>query len=192
MIIGLTGGIGSGKSTVAEIFEVLGCMIFDSDKVAKEIYFDSTIKQKVIDLIGEESYLSEIAINKPYISKRIFSDKNLLFALNSIIHPAVSEKFKKFVAKHEAEIIVKESALLFEAKLEKQVDQIVMVTAPVELRISRIIKRDNTDREAVLKKINSQMPEEEKIKMADYVIRNEEEIFLTPQVIKLLKEITHA
>lgn len=192
MIIGLTGGIGSGKSTVAKIFEVLGCRIFDSDKVAKEIYFDAAIKQSVIDLLGQESYLSELAINKPYISKRIFSDKDLLFALNNIIHPAVSEKFKTFVATHTAETIIKESALLFEANLEKQVDKIIMVTAPIEIRIARIIKRDGIEREAILKKINSQMPEEEKIIMANYVIDNNEEIFLTPQVLKILKEITHA
>jgi len=191
MIIGLTGGIGSGKSVVAKIFEILGCVVFNSDQLAKNLYFEPAIREKIIKLMGSESYLSETKIDRSYISKNIFSNRSLLQELNALIHPEVALVFKKFVFDHPNKIIVKESALLFEADLTKQVQSIVLVAAEDELRIDRVIKRDGISKEDVIERINAQWPQDEKIKKADFVIYNNEREFLTPQVIDILSKIKH-
>ncbi|PBQ33977.1 dephospho-CoA kinase [Sphingobacteriaceae bacterium] len=189
MVVGLTGGIGSGKSIVARLFELMGCLTFESDVVAKEIYFDPEVRQQVIGLLGAESYLSETTLNKAYISSKIFSDAKLLQSLNSIIHPAVIKKSRLFVDANPGKIVIKETALLFEAKLEKQMDKIILVVADDETRIQRVMQRDGISREEVLKKIDSQLPQEEKIKKADYVIYNSSTQLLTPQVVAVYKDL---
>jgi dephospho-CoA kinase len=190
MILGLTGGIGSGKSTVARLLEVLGGAVFHSDQAAKEIYFDPAVKVKVTGLLGKESYLSDTVINKAYVSSKIFNDTGLLQGLNAILHPAVNEAFKAFAQQHQGRLIVKESALLFEARLQSQVDKILVVAAPDELRIQRVMKRDGLSREDVLKKIKSQLSQEEKIRQADLVIHNDEKELLIPQVLDIFKTLT--
>ena len=190
MIIGLTGGIGSGKSTVAKLFEIIGCPVFYSDEVAKEIYFDKTVIPQIIELLGREAYLSETEIDKKFIGSKIFSDSKLLHKLNSILHPAVIERFKKFA--HNGKLIIKETALLFEAKLEAQVDKIILVAANDELRIHRVMQRDGLSKEEVLSKINSQLPQAEKIAKSDFVIYNNEEDFLITQVLAIYSNLNHA
>lgn len=190
MIIGLTGGIGSGKSTVATLLEVLGCAVFHSDQAAKEIYFDTAVKEKVIRLLGKESYLSDTAINKSYISSKIFNDTGLLQALNAILHPAVNEAFSAFIKRHPNRLVVKESALLFEARLQDQVDKILVVAAPEEIRVQRVMKRDGLSREEVLKKVKSQLAQEEKIKQAHLVIYNDNKELLIPQVLKIFNTLS--
>lgn len=185
MIIGLTGGIGTGKSTVAQLFEVLGYAVFNSDACAKQVYYEPALREKVIHLLGPEAYLSNDQINKSYISNRIFSDTLLLHQLNNIIHPAVKQKMAEFVAANQGKRMVKESALLFEAKLNKEVDTIVVVTAPQETVVQRVMKRDGVSREDVLKRIKSQIPSEDKEKHADFVIYNDEKQLLIPQVLKI-------
>ncbi len=192
MVIGLTGGIGSGKSTVARLFEVLGCPVFYSDDVAKEVYFDADVKLKVIALLGNEAYVLENEINKKYISAKIFSDTGLLHQLNAIIHPAVIERFKIFKNKHIGKLVIKETALLFEAKLEAQVDKIVLVAANDDLRITRVMQRDGLSKEEVIKKIKAQLPQEEKILRSDFVITNDEKEFLITQVLAIYNKLTHA
>lgn len=192
MIIGLTGGIGSGKSTVAKLFEIIGCPVFYSDEVAKEIYFDKTVKPQIIALLGKEAYLSETEIDKKYIGSKIFSDTNLLHKLNSVIHPAVIERSKQFVKKHKGKLIIKETALLFEAKLEAQVDKIILVAANDELRIKRVMQRDGLSKEEVLSKIKAQLPQEEKIAKSDFVIYNNEENFLITQVLAIYSNLKNA
>lgn len=189
MVAGLTGGIGSGKSTVARLFELMGCLIFESDVVAKEIYFDANVRSKVVGLLGEQSYLSKTAINKEFISSKIFSDSKLLEGLNAIIHPAVIEKSRLLVEKHPDKIVIKETALLFEAKLEKQMDKTILVVADDEIRIKRVMQRDSLTREQVVKKINSQLLQEEKIKKSDYIIYNNETELLIPQVVAVYKDL---
>jgi dephospho-CoA kinase len=189
MIIGLTGGIGSGKSTVAKLFEVLGCLVFNSDQIAKEIYFDPAVKPKIINLLGPDAYFSETKINKTYISSKIFSDTNVLHQLNSIIHPAVIAKFNQFKIENPGKVLVKETALLFEAHLENEVDKIIMVASPDELRIKRVMERDGLTKEEVQHKIKSQLPQEEKIKKSDFVIYNNEEEFLTTQILTIFDSI---
>jgi dephospho-CoA kinase len=192
MIIGLTGGIGSGKSVVAKILETLGCVIFDSDNAAREAYFDPGVKKKVVALLGSQTYLTATSINKKYIGAQIFENSNLLHELNNIIHPAVTQVFKAFVAAHPGKTIVKESALLFEANVAAQADKVITVAADQEIRINRVMARDGSKRDEVLKKINSQMPQDEKIKRSDFVIYNNEKEFLVPQVITILKKTNHA
>jgi dephospho-CoA kinase len=192
MIIGLTGGIGSGKSTVAKLFEIIGCPVFYSDEVAKEIYFDKTVKPQIIELLGQEAYLSETEIDKKFIGSKIFSDTKLLHKLNSILHPAVIERFKKFAKNHNGKLIIKETALLFEAKLEAQVDKIILVAANDELRIHRVMQRDGLSKEEVLSKISAQLPQAEKIAKSDFVIYNNEEDFLITQVLAIYSNLNHA
>lgn len=189
-IIGLTGGIGSGKSTVARVFEHLNCVVYYSDERAKAAYFFEEVKPKVLSLLGKEAYLNDTTINKPFISSTIFSDANLLAQLNAILHPAVISDFKKFASLHTTSaLIIKETALLFEAHLEKEVDAIVLVTAPQALRIKRVMQRDGLSEDIILKKIQAQLSEEEKIKRSQYIIKNDEEQMLLPQIIKVYEQL---
>ena len=185
MVIGLTGGIGSGKSTVAKLFEVLGCSVFHSDAVAKEIYFEPRVRAQVIALLGAESYLPLGGIDKRYISTHIFNNTHLLHQLNAIIHPAVAEKFHDFALENKGKLLVKESALLFEAMLQDQVDKIVTVMAEDALRIKRVMERDSATQEEVIQRMQSQLPQTEKIKRSDFVIDNNEKEFLIPQVLTI-------
>ncbi|MCW3078141.1 MAG: dephospho-CoA kinase [Bacteroidetes bacterium] len=189
MIIGLTGGIGSGKSVVARLFEILGCAVFNSDDAAKLVYFNAEIKNRVIELLGNESYTTENLLNKPYISSKIFSDISLLNSLNGIIHPAVKIQFEKFASENAGKIIVKESALLFEANIDKAMDKIVLVVAEDEIRINRVATRDGLSREDILKKMKSQLPQEDKKKLADYIVYNNETEFVITQVLGIYNEI---
>ena len=189
MLVGLTGGIGSGKSTVAKVFEILGSAVFNSDEVAKQVYFDTKIKQEVIDLLGEKAYKNNSEIDKIYISQQIFNDTRLLQKLNAIIHPAVIEAFKKFIAIHPQKIIIKESALLFEAKLTDELDKIIVVTADENTRVKRVIERDKISSELVAQKIKSQLSDVEKIKKAHYVIRNNDDELVLPQILKIHAEL---
>lgn len=192
MVVGLTGGIGSGKTTIAKLFEILNCAVFYSDNVAKELYFDETIKKRVIKLLGKESYLSDKQINKEYISSKIFSDQSLLLQLNNIIHPEVIKTFKEFKIKHAGKIVIKETALLFEAKLEFEVDKIILIVANNDLRIQRVINRDNLSRNEIIKKLNSQLPQEEKISKSDFVIYNDETEFVITQALKIYNQLKNA
>ena len=167
MIVGLTGGIGSGKSTIAKLFEIFGCIIFNSDSVAKQLYFDPIIKSHITKLLGEESYISENKINKKYISTIIFSNSNKLEQLNQIIHPAVIIELKKIK--------------------EKNPDKIVV--APQEDRIKRVMLRDGISKEDVLKKIKNQLPDAIKIKKSDFIIENNEKEFLITQSLKIYNSI---
>ena len=190
MVAGLTGGIGSGKSTVAKLFELLGCAVFESDDVARDVYFEPEIKSKVIELLGSESYRSPTSIDKKFISSKIFSDTQLLQQLNAIIHPAVIAKSKQFIKEHPNQLVIKETALLFEAHLENEVDVIILVVANDELRINRVMQRDGLTRGEVEKKIKSQLPQSEKIKKADFIIYNDETELVIPQVVKIYEALT--
>ena len=189
MIVGLTGGIGSGKSTVARFFELLGYPVFNSDKVAKEVYFKPEIKEKIIQLLGPEVYTKENTLNKNFISSKIFANTDLLHSLNTIIHPAVKKEFISFVSSSKNKLIIKESALLFEARLEKEVNKIILVVADDDLRLKRVIKRDGLMPEEVLKKIKSQLPQSEKMKKSDFVINNNEKELVIPQINAILNKL---
>ena len=190
MIIGLTGGIGSGKSTVAKLFETMGCAIYNSDEKAKELYFNTSVKAQVISLLGNESYLSDHEINKDYISKKVFSDTQLLHQLNKIIHPAVKEDFTNFQSKFSPEtIIIKETALLFETGIYKELDYSILVTAPVFIKIARVIKRSNVTKEDVEKRMLTQWTDKRKSPLATFIIVNDNNQALIPQVLQIIKKL---
>ncbi len=189
MKIGLTGGIGSGKSVVAKIFRLLGAEIFNSDEAAKNQYSKNEIKNQVIHLLGNEAYDIEGNPNRKYIASKIFSDTDLLKLLNSIIHPAVKSDFELFCKKHSHKLIIKESAILFETGLYKELDSTILVTAPAELKIARVMKRDNITENEVVLRMKNQLNDEEKIKKADFIIYNNEKLFLTEQCLSIYDKL---
>ncbi|UOE37700.1 dephospho-CoA kinase [Chryseobacterium oryzae] len=172
-IIGLTGGIGSGKTTVAKFIENCGFPVYYSDDRAKEIVNDNDdLKSKIKELLGEESYLQNGLYNRKFVAEKVFNDKELLQQLNEIIHPAVRIDFEKWVNKQTQYLIFKETALLFELKLNKQCYQSILVTAEDNIRIKRVMDRDGKTYREVQSVMEQQMPEREKIKIADFLIYN--------------------
>lgn len=172
MIVGLTGGIGSGKSTVANLFRELGVPVYDSDKEAKQLMkTSSAIKKAIIKLLGKESY-TDGKLNRTYISNKVFTNPKLLAELNKIVHPEVKNHFKEWCAKQNHKYLIQESALIFENKSQANYDKIILVTAPLEIRIARVIERDNTSKESVLQRVNNQLLDSEKLKLADFIIEN--------------------
>lgn len=190
MIIGLTGGIGSGKTIVSKIFETMGCAIYNSDDRAKALYFNPITKLAIIELLGNEAYLNANEINKNFISTKVFSNTNLLHQLNAIIHPAVKEDFIQFKNRlTPGTIIIKESALLFETGIYKDLDYCILVTAPLELKIGRVMKRNSISKTDVEKRIQSQWTDEQKIPLAHAVITNDNITPLIPQIIAFIKKL---
>lgn len=193
MIIGLTGGIGSGKTTVAKLFETMGCAIYNSDDRAKELYFNPIIKQAVIELLGTEAYLSETVINKDFISKKVFSDTKLLHQLNDIIHPAVKADFIQFKSNFPLNtIIIKESALLFETGIYKDLNFNILITAPVDLKIERVMRRNSVSKNEIEKRMQAQWTDEQKTPLANAVITNDNRTALIPQVISIIETLKNA
>lgn len=184
MKVGLTGNIGSGKSTIAKVFQALGWLVFNSDEVAKTAYQDENIKSQVIQLIGKNAY-SNNQLNKTFVSEQIFGNKQLLLKLNNIIHPYVRNKFSLLVKENPNRMILKESALLFETDINKELDKIILVTANDSERLQRIRKRDGIAEELAQNKMNSQMAQQEKTKLADYIIENNNDSEVLPIILKI-------
>ncbi|KQT15331.1 dephospho-CoA kinase [Chryseobacterium sp. Leaf404] len=172
-IIGLTGGIGSGKTTVAKFIEECGFPVYYSDDRAKEIVNDNEeLKLKIKALLGPQSYNEKGLYDRKFVSEMVFNDSELLQALNEIIHPAVRIDFEDWVKKQEKYLVFKETALLFELKLNKQCYRSILVTAEDNIRIKRVMDRDGKTYREVQSVMEKQMPEKEKIKLADCVIYN--------------------
>lgn len=188
--IGLTGGIGSGKSTVARIFEVMGVPVYYSDDRAKEMYYVPEVKEKVIALLGKEAYLNEHQIDKKFIANKIFSNTTILQEINGIIHPAVKKDFAEWATKKTHHpFVLKESALLFETGIYKTLDASILVVSPELLRAKRIAKRDNLTETEVISRFRSQMNDEQKIPLASYIIHNDEEHSLIEQVLEVKQKV---
>jgi dephospho-CoA kinase len=172
IIVGLTGGIGSGKTTVAKQFNVLGIPVYIADEEAKKLMRKSKIiKRKLIQLFGNKAYIKE-KLNKPFIASIIFNDKSYLEKMNAIIHPRVARHFSKWVLKQTASYVIKEVAILFENNGYKQCDYVITVTAPKETRIERLLKRDDSTKEKINAIMKNQWSDNDKIKLSDYVIDN--------------------
>ena len=180
--IGLTGGIGSGKSTIASIFKQLGVSIYFSDTRAKFlIASDSKVIAQIEDAFGSKSYVNG-QLNKTYISKKVFSDSKALKTLNSIVHPAVKNDFNLWCTTQKGPYIIKEAAILFESKSNIGLDKVILVSSPKDLKLSRVLKRDQTDKKSVLERMDAQWKDSEKRLLADYEIRNDEKKSLIEQV----------
>tara|TARA_R110002050_G_scaffold74772_5_gene160231 strand:+ start:44004 stop:44591 length:588 start_codon:yes stop_codon:yes gene_type:complete len=172
IIAGLTGGIGSGKTTVAKAFKQLGIPVYIADEEAKKLMGRSKIiKRKLIQLFGADAYVND-ALNKPFIANIIFNDKAYLQRMNAIIHPRVSKHFQKWVLKQETPYVIKEVAILFENEGYKQCDFVITVTAPEHLKIKRLLQRDSTTRSKIKAIMNNQWTDEEKVKRSHFVIEN--------------------
>lgn len=188
--VGITGGIGSGKSIVCRVFQQLGVVVYRSDEEAKKLYEESTVKKQVRKLFGKHIIDGSGNIDKKKLAAIVFRDPVLLKRLNEIIHPAVKEHFRQWLASHKKEkYILKEAAILFESGTNKGLDYIITVSAPVELRIRRTMERDGVEEAVVLSRIKTQMSEDEKIKRADFVIVNDETQLIIPQVLKIHQTI---
>ena len=172
MIVGLTGGIGSGKTTVANMFKDLGIPIYNSDERAKELMNSSTeLIEKIKELLGQEAYVDAM-LNRDYVAGRVFTNRELLTELNSIVHPAVKSDFKSWSATQDAAYVIQEAAILFENGSYDKFDKMILVTAPKRIRLERIMKRDAVSAENILARMNHQWEDEKKIPLADYVIEN--------------------
>ncbi len=171
-IIGLTGGIGSGKTTVAKLFKELGVPVYNSDLRAKKLMDNSKgIRTAVIYLLGKDSYVRE-RLNKKYIADKVFSNKELLQKLNSIVHPAVRKDFMRWAKKKKTPYVIQEAAILFENNSYSNFDRIILVKAPKEDRLERIIARDNGSKEEILSRMNNQWDDSKKIPLSNYIIEN--------------------
>ncbi len=187
--IGLTGGIGSGKTTVAHIFEVLCIPVYYADDAAKRLMNeDDNLKQQLIQHFGEESYV-EGKLNRAYLSSVVFSNTEKTSLINSIIHPATIADAEAWMLQQQADYALKEAALIFEAGAEKNLDLVIGVSAPLPIRLQRVMKRDAIDEAAVLARMQKQMNEEEKMGRCDFVVINDEETLLIPQVIAIHEQL---
>ena len=172
IIIGLTGGIGSGKSTVATMFKELGVPVYDSDQRAKYLMnISKIINKQLVELLGDEAY-EKGKLNRPYIAEKVFNDSELLAELNNIVHPVVRQDFIDWTNQQDASYVIQETALLFENKSQDLYDEVILVTAPKEVRISRVLDRDNTTRAQVEARMNNQLEDKIKLELANFIIEN--------------------
>jgi len=187
--VGLTGGIGSGKTTVAGIFEVLGIPVYYADEAAKRIMNENPeLKAAIICHFGEGSY-KDGKLDRAYLSSQVFGNKEKLKLLDSFVHPETIRDGNEWMLKQTAPYAVKEAALIFESGVDQYLDYIVGVYAPKSLRIRRTMERDHIGEEEVMNRMKSQMNEEEKMKLCDFVIRNDEQQAVLPQVIAIHRQL---
>jgi len=187
--IGITGGIGSGKSTVAKVFEVLGIPVYNADDAAKRLMNeDEVLKQKIQLQFGDEVYKNG-RLDRKYLADIVFTSPEKLELLNSIVHPATINDANAWMLKQTTPYTLKEAALLFESGAAELLDYVIGVTAPAPLRLQRVMQRDNSSREEVMARMNKQMDEEIKIKLCNFIITNDEQQLLIPQVLALHETI---
>lgn len=187
LLVGLTGGIGSGKSTVAKIFQILGIPCYFADDRAKWLMAN---EPKLVDEIkhnfGPESYLEDGTVNRSYLAEKVFSDPEKVKTINAIVHPAVGKDFKTWAENQTSPYVLKEAALIFETGSNKDLDYVINVSSPIKVRIARVLMRDNHRTvEQVNNIIDQQMPDENKNELADFVIKNVDNKLLIPQVLKV-------
>jgi dephospho-CoA kinase len=188
--IGLTGGIGSGKSTIAKIFEVLGIPVYYADTEAKRIMnTDPHLKAEITKHFGQEAYVDN-QLNRTYLGSIVFNNKDKLSLLNSLVHPATIRDSKEWIKKQTTPYIIKEAALIFESGSQGDLDYVIGVSAPAHLRIQRAMHRDNLTRVQVQQRISKQIEEVIKMHLCDFVIYNDEVKPVIPQVLDLHKKLT--
>ncbi|MGH2552759.1 MAG: dephospho-CoA kinase [Chitinophagaceae bacterium] len=188
--IGLTGGIGSGKSVVAKIFETLAIPVYYADDAAKRLMnTNAAVKASIIKKFGENSYISG-ELNRKHLASIVFNDVKKLELLNALTHPATIHDAEEWIKNQQSSYIIKEAALLFESGANKNLDHVIGIYAPLHLRISRVMARDGITEEEIMKRINRQMDEEKKMKLCDFIITNNEEELVIPQVLELHKKFS--
>lgn len=187
--VGVTGGIGSGKSTVCEVLRVLGVPVFNADREAKALYASPKVRNAVIDAFGERFYVGDV-VDRKALAELVFKDPEALAKLNGILHPAVRQRFRDWAAEQTAPYVVMEAAILAETGGVKAFDHVVVVSAPEELRIQRVMRRDGVEEEAVRARLRNQTDEATRLAMADTVIVNDDRTLVIPQVLELHRQLT--
>lgn len=189
--IGITGGMGAGKSTVCRVFSQIGVSIYDADYRAKWLMNeDKDLKQSIKDSFGWDSYTRNEDLNRDYLAKVVFNNEKKLKVLNSIVHPAVMKDYELWSKEHQNEpYSLKEAALLFESNSYKNLHKIIVINSPIETRIERVIKRDHVKREDVLKRIENQSTDRQRMKRADWIIYNDGKNSIIEQVMRIHEEI---
>jgi len=188
--IGITGGIGSGKSTVCRVFSVMGIPVFEADKVARKLMdTDEEIHEKLVRLFGAAVYLPDQTVNRKHLAGIVFNDPSLLAKLNEIVHPVVRKTFFDWCEKQQSPYIIHEAAILFESDFYKMMDKTITVVTSENERIHRVMKRDGITIELVKERIKNQWSDEERIKLADFVIGNNDDQLIIPQIIEIDKKI---
>ncbi len=189
IVVGLTGGIGSGKTTVAKLFESLGIPVYIADVEAKHLMNTSkVIKRKLIKLFGEKAYMGN-QLNRPFVASKIFNDASLLAQMNAIVHPKVAMDFNRWLKKQTSKYVIKEAAIIFEQQKQSEYDYVITVTASMEHKIARLLKRDNTTEKKIMDVMKNQLSDEEKIKKSDFVIVNDQLENTEKQVLKTHQKI---
>lgn len=187
--VGITGGIGSGKTTVCQVFETLGIPVFYADAAAKYLMNnDPLLIKKITELFGESAYIDQ-QLDRSYISSKAFTNPELLKQLNAIVHPATINYGDKWMKKQTTQYVLKEAAIFFESGTYKQMDLIIGVYANKETRLQRVMQRSDMTKEEVEERMAQQMNEEEKMKRCDYVINNNDQDIIIPQVLQLHEEL---
>ena len=184
-VIGVTGGIGSGKTTTCKIFEHLEVPVYYADVRAKQLMVQEPLKKKIIQAFGQNAYRNG-QLDRAYLADQVFRSKELLSVLNGLVHPAVADDFDEWLERHEnVNYVIKEAAILFESGAYQAVDYTVLVVAPEETRIERVMARDGSTREEILQRMNNQWTQERKSKLADHIMNNDGYQLLIPQVLEL-------
>lgn len=191
--VGITGNIGSGKSTIAKLFALLGTPIYDADSRAKAVMVeDAALKKALVEAFGQDTYFENGQLNRAYLSQQVFNKPDKLKILNSLVHPAVFKDFKSWLNQYQATqkpYIVKEAALLVESGSYKDLDYLILVQADEELRLQRSMARDAASKEAILARMKNQMSQEEKVPYAQFLIQNNHNDLLIPQVLNIHQEL---
>ncbi|RMF24535.1 MAG: dephospho-CoA kinase [Bacteroidetes bacterium] len=191
--VGITGGIGSGKTTVCRIFELLGVPVYYADERAKWLMtHDPELRHRIRERFGTEAYLPDGTLNRAFLAKQVFHDPEKLRGLNALVHPAVHADAARWhleQSRKGASYTLREAALLFESGSYRHLDRMIVVTAPEELRIRRVMQRDGVSREAVRARMRHQWPEAEKAARADFLIQNDGEHLLLPQVLRVHRDL---
>lgn len=189
-VVGITGGIGSGKTTTCEIFEELGVPVYYADSRAKQLMVQEPLRGKIIQAFGTKAY-EGTQLNRTYLAKQVFGSKEQLSVLNGLVHPAVADDFEAWLDENKtAKYVLKEAAILFESGAYHAVDITVLVIAPEEVRVERVMKRDGSSKEEVLQRMANQWTQERKVKLADHIINNDGAHLLIPQVLELHKKFS--
>lgn len=190
--IGITGGIGSGKTTVCKIFETLGIPVYYADEEAKKLMqHNAEVVAGIRSLFGDEAYNADGILDRAFLARQVFNDKEKLDRLNAIVHPATIRDSLEWAEKQTSPYILKEAALLFESEAFHYVDKVIGISAPVTLRIHRTMKRSHITREEVSKRMKNQMDEEVKMRLCDFVIYNDGQQAIIPQVMKIHEQLAN-
>lgn len=186
--IGLTGGIGSGKSLISKVFNHFGIPVFNSDKQAKELYKDPLFLQEIVEEFGEE-IIENGKFSTQKLANIVFNDNKALAKLNSLIHPKVLDKYLQWQRQYSTPYTILESAIIFESGWQKYFNKIITITTPIEVVIERVKLRDNTTEEEIKQRINNQLSIEKREQLSDYVIRHDGKTMILPQIIEIHQEI---